>query len=191
MGAKVSASAGHFHAVKFYDSPASLSRIVAQFLGEGLSHGQPALIIATPEHRGAIVSALAELHFDAEAAQASGDLLVLDAAETLAAFMIDGMPDAERFQELASSALGTLCAGRQDCTVRAYGEMVDVLWKQGHDAAAIRLEMMWNKLANTHDFALLCGYAMGSFYKDAGRSAIHHQHTHVITDHGTFLPAIR
>jgi 4-alpha-glucanotransferase len=26
--------------------------------------------------------------------------------------------------------------------------------------------MLWNRLANTHDFSLLCGYAMGNFYKE-------------------------
>ena len=69
--------------------------------------------------------------------------------------------------------------------------MVDVLWKQGQEAAAIRLEMLWNKLAMTHDFSLLCGYAMGNFYRDAGRAAIHHQHTHVLGDAGRLAPAAR
>ncbi len=32
----------------------------------------------------------------------------------------------------------------------------------------------------THDFSLLCGYAMGSFYKDAGMRDICAQHSHVI-----------
>ena len=75
--------------------------------------------------------------------------------------------------------------GRQDCTIRAYGEMVDVLWKAGQDVAAIRLEMLWNKLAMTHDFSLLCGYAMGSFYKDASLAEIHHHHSHVVVDEGS------
>lgn len=192
MGSQgLTGAAGHLHAVTFYESPESLSRIVAQFLGDGLAQGQPALMIATPEHRAAIRSALGELHFDADAAQASGDLLMLDAANTLTGFMGDGMPNAELFNQIATNALTGLCRGRKNCTVRAYGEMVDVLWKQGHDAAAIRVEMMWNRLATTHDFALLCGYAMGNFYKDAGRSAIRHQHTHVVSDHGRFLPAMR
>ena len=56
-------------------------------------------------------------------------------------------------------------AGTERLHGPAYGEMVDVLWKAGQDVAAIRLEMLWNKLAAMHDFALLCGYAMGNFYK--------------------------
>jgi hypothetical protein len=65
--------------------------------------------------------------------------------------------------------------------------MVDVLWKGGQTAAAIRLEMLWNQLAQTHAFSLLCGYSMGHFYKDASRSDIRRQHTHVISDSGEHI----
>ena len=59
----------------------------------------------------------------------------------------------------------TLFGRPKEQTIRAYGEMVDVLWKQGLSKAAIELEILWNKLALKHSFSLLCGYSMGSFYK--------------------------
>ena len=90
------------------------------------------------------------------------------------------MPDGERFKDHMTAAIENVCRGRTDCTIRAYGEMVDLLWKDGHTVAAVRLEMLWNKLAMTHDFSLLCGYAMGNFYKDASINEICQQHTHVI-----------
>jgi hypothetical protein len=176
--------AGHFHAVKFYESQESLCRIVAEFLDEGLALQQPALVIATPEHRSGIVAELRARHVDVEHIQKSGDLLLLDASAELAKFMADGMPDAGRFNQSAIEAIGRLCRERKDCTIRAYGEMVDVLWKGGQEVASIRLEMLWNKLAMTHDFSLLCGYGMGNFYKDAGLQAIRHQHSHVVAGHG-------
>jgi hypothetical protein len=169
----------NFHAVKFYENAESLCRIVSEFLGEGLIRKQPGLVIASPEHRTGILKELQARGFDVQNLQERGDLLVLDASLELAKFMVDGMPDAERFHDASVASIGRLCAGRRDCTVRAYGEMVDVLWKAGQEAASIRLEMLWNKLAMTHDFSLLCGYAMGSFYKDANLEAIHHQHSHV------------
>jgi hypothetical protein len=176
--------------VTFYENPASLCRIVADFLGAGLRAGQPALVIGTPAHRAGILTELALRQFDPAQLQAAGDLLMLDAGERLAMFMTDGMPDALRFTSAAEHALDRLCRGCKDRTIRAYGEMVDVLWKQGQDAAAIRLEMLWNKLAATRDFSLLCGYAMGNFYKDAGRAAIHHQHTHVLAADDDGAPAL-
>jgi len=182
-------TSGHFHAVRFYDSKESLCRIVAEFLGAGFVIGQPGLVIGTPEHNAAIVQELHSRHFDVDGMQAAGDLLLLDARETMASFMVDGMPDGERFKDRMTAAIEEVCRGRTDCTIRAYGEMVDLLWKDGHTVAAVRLEMLWNKLAMTHDFSLLCGYAMGNFYKDASINEICQQHTHVISAGGEAAPS--
>jgi hypothetical protein len=46
------------------------------------------------------------------------------------------------------------------------------------------LEMLWNRLANTHDFSLLCGYAMGNFYREATIDDVCRHHTHVVSDTG-------
>jgi hypothetical protein len=176
--------AGHFHAVRFYEDNASLCRIVADFLADGFVSDLPGIVIATPVHQFGIVNQLAELSLDVQQLQARGALLMLDAGETLARFMVDGMPDAERFHEAMSGFIENACGGRKDCVVRAYGEMVDVLWQAGMHAAAIRLEMLWNQLANTQQFSLLCGYSMGSFYKDAAYAEICHQHSHIVSSQG-------
>jgi hypothetical protein len=34
------------------------------------------------------------------------------------------------------------------------------LWSEGREAAAIRLEQLWNDVARTHDLDILCGYPM-------------------------------
>jgi hypothetical protein len=182
---------GHFHAVKFYESPEALCEIVAEFLGEGLVEHHPALVIATPEHRAGILAALCTRRLDVNRLQSDGDLLLLDASDVLASFMVDGMPDATLFTAAAARAIEQVCRGRQDRTTRAYGEMVDVLWKVGRDAAAIRLELLWNKLATTHDFSMLCGYAMGNFYKNTGQAEIHDQHSHVVSPHGSLVTTPR
>jgi hypothetical protein len=170
----------HFHAVRFYESKASLCRTVADFLGEGLPRGQPALVIATPSHRECLLAELGRCHFHVDQLQHAGDLLLLDARGVLATFMADGMPDAPRFNLHVPAAIEKLCRGRTDCTIRAYGEMVDVLWQDGMTAAAIRLEVLWNHLADTHAFSLLCGYALGNFYKDAGMRDVCRQHSCVL-----------
>ena len=47
--------------------------------------------------------------------------------------------------------------------------------------AAIRLEILWNKLATTYHFALLCGYSMGHFYKQAEQfQEVCRQHTDIV-----------
>jgi anti-sigma regulatory factor (Ser/Thr protein kinase) len=49
-------------------------------------------------------------------------------------------------------------AGAGGRHVRAYGEMVALLWEQGDPGAAIELEGLWNDLAETRVFSLMCGY---------------------------------
>ena len=180
--------AGHFHAVRFYEDAQSLSRMVATFVAEGFIESLPAIIIATPEHLDAIFEKLSAMSFDLDHVKRRGDLIVLDARDTLALFMVNGMPNAEKFEATMLPVIDRVCRGRQDCVIRAYGEMVDVLWKDGCEAAAVRLEMLWNQLANTRKFSLLCGYSMGSFYKDAAFDAICHQHTHVLSIDGAAAP---
>ena len=62
--------------------------------------------------------------------------------------------------------------------------MVDVLWRDGQQDAAIHLEMLWNQLAHKQAFSLLCGYAMGNFYKDSNFEDICGQHSHVVSADG-------
>jgi hypothetical protein len=179
-----SVSTRRYHAVRFYDNAKSLSQIVAAFLSEGFAAGQPGIVVATPIHRAAILRELVAADVDVVDVQRSGDLVLLDAEDTLSAFMADGIPNPEKFTSSMCEVIKRACQGRGDCTVRIYGEMVDVLWREGNQQAAIRLEMLWNTLANTEAFSLLCGYAMGHFYKDANFADICGHHTHVVAADG-------
>lgn len=42
----------------------------------------------------------------------------------------------------------------------------------------------------THPFSLLCGYAIGNFYKDAGMREICEQHSHVIPSDSKLPPFV-
>ena len=174
----------HFHAVRFYDTPDSLAKIVAQFLGEGFLVGTPGVVIATSDHAAAIGSALHARGFDIARLRARHDLLILDAHDLLATFMVDGVPDSDRFNAVIAPVIDEASARAGGGAIRAYGEMVDVLWKGGQTTAATRLETLWNELAQTRSFSLLCGYGMGSFYKDTARGEVCRHHTHVVLDDG-------
>jgi hypothetical protein len=170
------------HAVQFYDDEKTLYATVAGFLGQGLVDEQPAVLIATAAHRGPILDELKGRMLNVDQAQESGDLIVLDADETLAQFMRDDVPSADAFQSTVGDLIRGLLVKRSKPTlIRAYGEMVDVLWKDGKPDAAIRLEILWNRLADRFGFALLCGYSMGHFYKQTDRfEDVCRQHAHVV-----------
>src|SRR5581483_7686374 len=53
-------------------------------------------------------------------------------------------------------------AARRGGGVRAYGEMVALLWGAGDVLGAIELERLWNDLAREQEFALLCAYPAAS-----------------------------
>jgi hypothetical protein len=179
---------GHFHGVQFYNDPDALCRIVGSFIGEGLEEDALAVIIATPDHTARIESCLQRRGVDVEALKRLGHLITLDARDTLELFMTDGMPNPGAFRRTLGQILTDLRRGREHCTIRAYGEMVDLLWKDGREAAAIRLETLWNQLGSTHDFALLCGYSMGNFYKGAAIDEIKAQHSHLVDNEGDSAP---
>ena len=165
MQARPATPSAHGHAVQFYGTDESLFTTVASFLAAGLVAGQPAVVIATFSHRIPIVNHLRERLIDCDRALRNGDLILLDAEATLDLFMVNDEPDPELFESNVGRLLDQAINSRPRIVLRAYGEMVDVLWKQGRSEAAIKLEIMWNKLATKYDFALLCGYSMGSFYK--------------------------
>jgi hypothetical protein len=172
------------HAVRFYENDNSLAQIVAQFLSDGLAAGSPGIIVAAPAQRGGILRELVTKSLDVVQLQRSHDLVLLDAEHTLSIFMTNGKPEAEAFKNSMCEVINRAIRGRPNCTVRIYGQMVDLLWKDGQHDAAIRLEMLWNQLANTQAFSLLCGYAMGHFYKDANFQDICRHHTHVVSADG-------
>ena len=178
-----SAAAPHtaHHVVQFYASDRSLFSTVAEFLADGLLLGQPAIVIATPAHRDGIEAHLEAKQIDCAVARRAGDLVMLDAEETLAQFAVGGEIEPDLFERTVDVMVEQALSGRGRTGVRAFGEMVDLLWRQGHTDSAIKLEMLWHKLVIKHRFALLCGYAMGHFYKQTWQlERIRHYHSHAI-----------
>jgi hypothetical protein len=149
------------HDVHFYPSDASLSQVVASFLSEGVRAGQPLVVIATPAHRKAFEEKLRTLHPEFDSREAA--TVWLDARDTLASFMEGPMPNAELFEATVGNVFARLMASRTYLVVRAYGEMVDLLWHEGNQEGAIALEKLWNALSHRYAFSLLCAYNGAGF----------------------------
>src|SRR5262249_43249112 len=168
MDARRKEKGGHFHAVRFYDNEVSLCRLVAGFLREGLALGQPGVVIATKPHARGIITELRARELNVADLIASNDLVMVDADEALASFIVDGQPNTRKFFRTANATLDRARRGRKIAAIRTYGEMVDVLWKEGRDVAAIQIEILWNRLARESEFSLLCGYATAGFVENVG-----------------------
>jgi PAS domain S-box-containing protein len=149
------------HGVKFYHTDSALAEAVCGFFQSALHAGETALLIATPSHRLAIEDQLAKRDFEVHQLQSSGRYIALDAAETLAQFMVDGRPDETLFHQTVGELVKTVLA--KSGGLRAFGEMVALLWRDNNREGAIELERCWNNLQRDYSFALLCGYPVQGF----------------------------
>lgn len=158
------------HLVQLFDEPESRVEGVASFLYRGWRGGAPLLVVARAVNWALISARLESLGCPVAATIAEGRLVVLDAATTLARFLRDGKPDAALFERHVGAVLSRLSElGR----VNAYGEMVDILAEQGRVDVAYELEMLWNRLAATESFTLLCGYSSAHFGDPRDAEALH------------------
>ena len=155
----------HAHVAQFYGDDAFLLESLSRFIGTALGAGDAAIVIATPDHRDGLARILKSRGLDTSSALRAGRYLSLDAAETLATFMVNGSPDGDLFAE----SVGNLIARTKTKSsgdgkrIAIFGEMVSILWSQGKFDAALDLEQLWTDLARTHVFALRCGYPIQGF----------------------------
>ena len=149
------------HIAQLYWKLEFLTRAIAKFVGDGLRRGDAAVIISTSLHWRASVQRLEAEGVDVQDFQHRGQLVVCDAHDTLATFMVDGFPDRARFRAAIGRMIDrTTTAGFT--RVRAFGEMVDILRRTDLDAT-MALEALWNELLGERDVALLCGYSLDTF----------------------------
>src|SRR5437868_3155590 len=154
------------HHVRFYEADSFIYEAVAEFFAAGLRAGQPTILICTGHHRDGIFRCLSMLGFDGAKISHSGQLKWRDAQETLARFMVGDMPDEQLFRNCVGGLIEEARAGRGHLTIRAFGEMVDLLMRDGQPEAALRVEQLWNELGRDYGFALLCAYSIGNLYRE-------------------------
>jgi hypothetical protein len=168
----------HDHFVQFYESDDYLLQGVSGFIGSALVRGDAAVIAATRAHRDLIDAALSDLGLDVAGLRAEGRYVTFDAAEMLEKLLVGGMPDEQRFQEVVGGTLSRLeKPGRR---IRIFGEMVALLAEAGNRQAAIKLEDLWNDLAESHKFALYCAYPISADLDTTSLGAVCRGHAGVI-----------
>jgi signal transduction histidine kinase len=165
--------AGFVHAVQFYDGDAFLADVVSEFLLAGARAGEPLVVVATGAHRAAFVQRMESEGLDVEQATAAGRLTLLDARETLSRLLVGGTLDRGRFDEVVAELAETLAARGAIGSLRCYGEMVDLLWRDGNQAEALLLEGWWNEVRALGPLSLLCGYALSGFRRAADTASLH------------------
>ncbi|HKP95238.1 MAG TPA: PAS domain S-box protein [Fibrobacteria bacterium] len=172
---------GHF--VQFYEDDSVLLQSVCAFIGAGLGAGEGSLIVATEAHREALAEMLSDNGINVAQVISRGQLLMLDARETLAKLLISGLPDEDRFMKSIGGMVAKTAQGRP--ALRAFGEMVALLWAENNVEGALKLEQLWNKLGNTFSFSLFCAYPINGF-RDSSHGKLF---AGICSEHGAVIPA--
>jgi hypothetical protein len=157
------------HSVQIYGNDTVFLDMLSQFVAAGMRHGEGVIVIATAEHAALLTARLETQGLDVSAAKADDRLILCGAEETLAQFMVDGMPDEARFHATVRSVVER-ARGPGKRSVRAFGEMVAILWDRRAYAATVRLEHLWTRLCEAERFELFCAYPREVFPKNATES---------------------
>lgn len=170
------------HAVQFYENDSTLVETVGQHFAPALATGDTAVVVATKAHLQSIADELSARGLNLENLRASHHYIELDAAATLANFMVQNWPEKEKFNATVGRRIARAEALSQGHRILIFGEMVALLWEQGRHDATIRLEQLWNDFGERHSFFLLCGYPLDLFSRSEHRQMFFNicgEHTHV------------
>jgi hypothetical protein len=144
------------HVVQMYDSDESLLTLLATFVVGGIRSGNAVVVIATKPHILEIRERLRKAGFDPFSLKLKDQFIPLDAETMIAKFFVNEWPDEILFNYHLSRILKR--ARTYNRQVRAFGEMVALLYQQGLVAQTIQLENLWNKFCRTNSLSLFCAY---------------------------------
>ncbi len=183
------------HLVQLYgDDDQLLTRNVTRYLAEGLKRGDGLVVIATKGHAESFNRQLNEECAAAPQALREGRLVFFDAQTTLDRFMVDGRPDQTLFRSVVTGILDEVHKRSPSGRIRAFGEMVGILWVSGEQSAAIKLEEFWNDLLAGSAVSLFCAYPIDLFNgtpQMGGLDAVLCAHSHMYAGPRTMLSGPR
>ena len=165
------------HVLQIYENDEIFIEALAGYVGAGINAGDCCVVIATGDHLKALQERLEEHVVHVDTLIGDERYVALDAEETLAKFMVNDWPDEKKFMKTFMRLITHF--RRANRNVRAFGEMVAILWKKGLHKATLRLEELWDKLCKKEKFCLFCAYPEEAFRNnDDKEAAIHVCGTH-------------
>lgn len=156
------------HMVQIYENEKIFLDTLEGFAGTGFLANDSVVIIATSKHLDALNARLISQGFDLNALTAADQYIPIDAEDLLSILLVDGWIDENIFNTFITDIVNR--AKQRNGKVRAFGEMVAVLWAQGNCGATVQLENLWNQLHGKSPFTLFCAYPKIGFTGSASDS---------------------
>lgn len=159
------------HVVQIYENDKVFLDALAGFVGGGINSGECVIVIATTSHIKALNDRLCGYGIHIGTLIDDDRYIPVDAEDVLAKFMENGWPVEELFMQTVSDLIQRGVNKKR--RVRAFGEMVALLWAQGLNGATVHLEHLWNKFCAQHKFPPFCAYPKTGFTQDITDSIKH------------------
>lgn len=159
------------HVVQIYENDEVFLDLLVGFVRGGFDADESVVVIATEAHLGGLDERLEAVGLSVPHLISKHQYVRIDADKALTSFMVNGWPDENLFNHFVGEVIATAKSKRKK--VRAFGEMVAILWAKGHVGATVRLEQLWNKFCEREAFCLFCAYPQSGFTQDASESLIH------------------
>jgi hypothetical protein len=159
------------HVIQIYENDGIFLDALSGFVGGGINADECCIVIATDAHLRALEARLTKYGIHIHDLIAENRYIPINAHDMLSKFMVNGWPDENLFNKTVSEVI-TKGAGNNR-RIRAFGEMVAILWAQGHNGATVHLEHLWNKYCEKQSFCLFCAYPRSGFTEDINTSIMH------------------
>jgi hypothetical protein len=171
------------HIVQLYQDAGFYGEAISHFAAEGLVRGESIIIVATAANWANISGRLISKGFIPSDLLSRGQLILLDADETLPIFLLDGYPDGKIFKGLAEATIERARAGGKFPRVRWWGEMVNLLYMADNQSGSTRLEELFDEVAHEQSISIFCSFLMDKYdptIYDRAFGDVCRTHAHVI-----------
>jgi hypothetical protein len=156
------------HVVQIYENDGVFLDALAGFVMGGINSNDCVIVIATHAHLEALNKRLRSFGTYLDTLVHDDRFIPLEANDVLSKFMVDGWPDEDLFVKTISEIVQRgVCHGRK---VRAFGEMVAILWAEGNQGATVNLEHLWNNYCAEEKLSLFCAYPKSGFTQNINES---------------------
>ena len=155
--------APHGHEILFFPDDAFLLDTFSRAVADALNAGNAAIVLVTEPHMALLLQRLEKQGLDVGHAIQEGSYIPLDVTKALSAMMVGGLPDPVRFLDGITGIIeaATKATKTKQPRIVLCGEGVALLWAEGKEDAAIRVEQLCDELAQSHEeLDVLCAFPL-------------------------------